>query len=213
MENSNAWKFWNNIIKLSSDKTKDCINEWERIDENSYYLYLDEFNLIDKYYNDEKDMHFCICNHHDIQKIFYFKNKITNEYIKVGSSCVNLFMHHEYILIQEQKGILMAKAREIRKKIKGYRCPCCLSLSDKKKDCFSCRFISNRLVDELDILYIKKIRCMKFNDMNHSTRLQIKLLDIRKQNKKEKTKFIKEYIDLSYQIEKEFYFKIKDIVY
>jgi hypothetical protein len=210
-----TWKFWNNMMNLSINKTHDCLNEWERI-------FKHEFDDLNEEVNDNEEIE-CICSQKHIVKIFYFKNRLNDNVIRIGSKCIKQFLHQHYDQIKEERQKLMEDKKEINKLI-NKRCERCLSninLNNKiytSKDrhtkesyehCGRCTFINNYALNKLEKGYIKWLRQLeKTKTIIEDTILdrQIKFLNILKLNRQEIKDLEKKHLDLVNNLENNYTF-------
>jgi len=191
-----TWKFWNNLMNLSINKTVECIDEWERIMKFEYDQDAEDIN------NEIE----CICTQKHLVKIFYFKNKFNNNLIRIGSRCIKQFLHDEYQILKNEREKLMKDKKEL-KKLMNNRCERCLSYC--KKECDKCLFINDYAFNKLDNGYIKWLRQFeKIKEIKHNSILerQINFLNLRKMNKLELKDLDKKYLDLTNNLENNYNF-------
>jgi len=186
-----TWKFWNNLMELSINKTNECVNEWERILKYEYDQHAEDIN------NEIE----CICTQKHLVKIFYFKNRFNDNLIRIGSRCIKQFLHDEYQILKNEREKIIKDKKELKKLINN-RCERCLSYC--KKDCDKCKFINDYAIDKLEVGYIKWLRKIeKIQDIKPDSILdrQIKFLNLRKINKLEIKDLEKKYIDRDFNLE------------
>ena len=191
-----TWKFWNNLMNLSINKSVECIDEWERIMKFEYDQDAEDIN------NEIE----CICTQKHLVKIFYFKNKFNNNLIRIGSRCIKQFLHDEYQILKNEREKLMKDKKEL-KKLMNNRCERCLSYC--KKECDKCLFINDYAFNKLDNGYIKWLRQFeKIKEIKHNSILerQINFLNLRKMNKLELKDLDKKYLDLTNNLENNYNF-------
>lgn len=192
-----TWKFWNNLMNLSINKTVECIDEWERIMKF-------EFDQENEQVDEEVE---CICTQKHLVKIFYFKNKYNDNLIRIGSRCIKQFLHQHYEEIKNEKTDLINQKRELKKLINN-RCERCLSCCKNK--CESCLFINdyayNKLEDNGYIKWLRKIERIQTIEPNTILDRQIRFLNLRKINKLEIKDLDKKYLDLINNLENNYNF-------
>ena len=200
-----TWKFWENLMKLSINKTQECVDEWENID-------VEEFCKYDDTEDDEKCDE-CICSQKHLIHIHYFKNKYNDNVVRIGSKCIKQFLKNQYEILENERDQLMIEKKEIRKII-NQRCERCKSHLNSKNDiikkkdnnqtekykcCDKCLFINNYAYSRLNDGYIKWLRIKEKEDFiipNDIRDRQIRFLNLRESNEKEILKLEKKYLDI-----------------
>jgi len=192
-----TWKFWNNLMSLSINKTNDCIDEWERIPK---YIYEEENP------HEEEDEKSCICTQKHLIKVFFFKNKFNNNSIRIGSRCIKQFLHQEFEIIKTTREKFLKEKKQL-KKIINNRCDRCLSYCERT--CENCTFINDYAFNKLNKGYIKWLREKEKKEVIISTSIlgrQIRLLNLLKINRLEIKSLEIKYIDLINNLENNYNF-------
>jgi Pyruvate/2-oxoacid:ferredoxin oxidoreductase delta subunit len=204
-----TWKFWENLKKLSINKTQDCVDEWEAIDFEDY----NEYNDI---IEDEEQLNMCICSQKHLIHIFFFKNKYNDNVIRIGSKCIKQFLKNQYEILLNEREEYMIERKEINRLI-NKRCERCKSHVSCKKDilqrfdkydenkikyiyCKSCSFLYNydyskSLKKGYDEWLIKNKDNIIINSMNDRI---MKFYKLKKENENEISILEQKYLDIDF---------------